>query len=361
MIRNLSLSFLLATLLISCKQEAKPVTPEEAQEFARKLESSVDRRDPDFFNEAIDKKYFLKKAGLGSDADSRRFGSGVVKGLKIGNTIIESMSKKGNYDLVRQYQKNGVQHLILRLYDDGSLNYHDIELKRTGKEVKVADIFIYYSGEFFSETIKGLWEQLKATEDDDDGKLKLSWAKHLVEMKNLTNQGKPEEALAVYDKLPREAQRMRAIQIMHVMIVSALEDPERSIAAIKEYKSLYPNEPNMHLLLLDGYFKNKEYDKALEGVNELDKMINKDPFLDYFRYLIYNTMEDHTNARASLVQLMKNMPDFEEGTLELIAMYIKEDQATEADRWIEKYRMTSAYDQQALNNYLDMAGYQPGK
>lgn len=296
---------------------------------------------------------------MGSSRDSRSFGSGVEEGMSMGTTITRSISRKATYQLVKIYEKDKVQHAIFRLYDDGSLNYHDIELKKLGKEVKIADMFIYASGEYFSETIKGLYEQLQGVKDNKGIKGNaFNWASKLAEMKTLMTQGQTEEALAVYEGLPGEIKQMRAIQIMHVMIASGLDDLERYNDAIEEYKTLYPNEPNMQLLLLDGYFIKKEYDKALAGINEIDKMINKDPFLDYYRYLTYNMLEDKEKAKACLLRVMKVYPDFQDGMMQLIITYINEEDKKEANVWIEKYRMTSAFDQQELKNTLIAAGYE---
>ena len=141
------------------------------------------------------------------------------------------------------------------------------------------------------------------------------------------------------------------------MIASGLDNDEKYEAAINEYTTLYPNEPNMYLLLLDGYIIKKEYDKALYSVNEMDKMINKDPFLDYYRYLIYNMQDDSIHARSSIEMLMKNMPGFEDGMLEIIAYSLKEKNTTLADKWIKEYRLHKSFDQQKLETILLIKQY----
>jgi hypothetical protein len=130
---RITFSLLFALVLFSCNTPVKPVTAEEAKDFGRQLQSSVEKRDGDFFDHAIDKKAFLKKAGLADD-DARAFGSGFTEKLNIGTQLVRSLSKKGTYQLVKQYEKDQKQHLLFRLYDNGSLNYHDIELTRSGKE-----------------------------------------------------------------------------------------------------------------------------------------------------------------------------------------------------------------------------------
>lgn len=356
--RTFIFSLLLSSLLISCKaKEDKPVTADEAKEFAKKLQSSIEKRDADFLDNAMDKKAFMKKAGLGSGSDARSFGSGIEQSMKMGTTITNSISKKATYQLVKQYEKDKVQHIIFRMYDDGALNYHDIELKKSGDEVKVMDIFVYTTGELLSETVKGLFDQMKAMMDKNKTQnSKEEWLTQLPKMRQLMNEGKSEEALAIYDQLPAEVQKMRAVQIVHVLICSGLSDYEKYNGSIEEYKKFYPNEPNMQLLLLDGYIINKEYDKALEGVNEIDKMINKDPLLDYYRYLCYNLKQDTANARTSLERLMKNEPNFEDGMLEIIALYLEEKNKPAADEWIEKFKATSSYDQSKLEMLLQSKG-----
>ena len=278
----------------------------------------------------------------------------------MGNTITRTISKKATYQLVKQYEKDNIQHVLFRMYDDGSLNYHDIQLARSGKEVKISDIFIYTTGEFLSETISGLYKQMKTAMDKKSiENTQDDWSQKLPQMRSLMNAGKYQEALAVYEDLPIDIQKMRAVQIVHILISSGLDDMVKYNAAIEEYKTLYPNEPNMHLLLLDGYIINKEYDKALDGVNQMDKMIDKDPFLDYYRYLMYNLKEKPDSAKVSLERLMNNVPDFEDGILEIIVLYIEEKNKPLADQWIEKFKLSSAYDQQRLEQLLTAYNYKP--
>jgi tetratricopeptide (TPR) repeat protein len=185
-----------------------------------------------------------------------------------------------------------------------------------------------------------------------------SWLAEMPKMRQLMNEGKYSDAIEIYDRLPENIKRIKAVQITHIMIVSGLDDDKKYEEAINEYTTLFPNEPNMYLLLLDGYILKKEYDKALNAVNEMDKMINKDPFLDYYRYLIYNLQEDSSHARTSIETLMKNMPVFEDGMLEIIAVYIEDKNTSQADKWIKEYRMHSAFDQSKLSTLLLVKQYE---
>lgn len=343
-------------LLFSCSSPAeKPVTAQEAKDFARELQSSIQKRNADFLDQAIDKKKMMKRAGLNKESDAKAFGSGFSERMNMGTQLIASLSEKGTYELVKQYEKNKKQYLLFRLYDNGTLNYHDIELVKTGKETKIVDMFIYTSGELFSETLHSIYTQLKSSFGEED--LDDKWISQMPKMRKLMNENKHAEAMDIYEHLPEKLKKMRALQIMHIMLASGLDDDAKYQDAIDEYTRLYPNEPNMHLLLIDNYVMKKQYDKALYSVNEMDKMINKDPFLDYYRGLLYKLMEKKDSSKASVVQLMNNMPDFEDGMLELIAVYLDEDNKEEADKWIKKYRRHSSFDQQTLTSVLMLSGY----
>ncbi len=85
-------SFLVAVLLAtvaSCKQDEKPLTKQEALDFAKKVEISIGRRDAKLLDEAIDEKAFFKKMHLESGSDSRSFQAGLKKGMKMGTKIVE--------------------------------------------------------------------------------------------------------------------------------------------------------------------------------------------------------------------------------------------------------------------------------
>ena len=349
------LLLLVSALFFSCKTAKKqePLTAAEAKDFARQLQSSVERRESDFFNEAIDKDIFLKKIGLNQNgSDGKAFTSGILSKLNIGTQLTGSISKKATYQLVKQYEKDNKQHLIFRLYDNGSLNYHDLELTKTDKKVKVADLFIYTSGELLSETLHNLFLQMKQVMNKDEME-DADWIDKMPRMRTKLNTGDYEGAMRDFETLPEKIKNLRALALMKIMITSGLTDESKYSEAIENYQQKFPNEPNMHLVLIDGYIMKKEYDKALQSVNKMDEMINKDPFLDYYRYLISTLLNDKSNAKKYLIQVTNNFPDFEEGLLELIITYREDGETQKADSLIKEYRIHSGFDQESLKMVIN--------
>ena len=347
-------SFLLTALLFiaaSCRQEEKPLTKAEALDFAKKVEISIGKRDGKMLDDAIDQKAFYKKMNLESGSDARSFQAGLKKGMNMGTKITESLSAKGSYDLVKHYEKDKIHHLLFRLYDEGSLNYHDYELTRANDQPKVADIYIYMSGENLSETLKNLFTQFKDEFKAGADHETASWIKRMPDIRSLINKGKQKEALDIYNSMPQKVRNGRMFQIIHVEISSGLSGDEYS-RAISEYQTLYPNEPNMQLILIDGYILRKEYGKALDAVNELDKMIDKDPLLDFHRAMCYTLMKNDVKRVECLERLLKNLPDFEDGILELLADYLETRQFEKAKPLVDRFRSRSEFNQSTLTLLL---------
>ncbi len=337
----------LLLLLAACKQEEKPLTREEALTLAKKMEISIGKRDGKLLDELIDEKALLQKM----DADPQAFGNGLVRGMKLGTNIVNSLTKKGSYSFIKAYEKDKAQHILFRLYDS-KINYHDYELKRSRGEPRIADAYIYMTGENLSETLKSLYGQMK----DEFGKSEYStitWTRQMPKIRELINEDKHREALDLYNKIPPSVQKAKLFQIVHVEICSGLSDEEHT-KAIGEYETLYPNEPNMQLLLIDGYILRKEYTKALTAVNTLDKMIDKDPLLDFYRAMCYTLMKDDNKRIEHLERLVKNLPDFEDGILELLVDYLDRNEFEKARPLIERYKLTSSFDQERLTSLLEL-------
>jgi hypothetical protein len=113
----------------------------------------------------------------------------------------------------------------------------------------------------------------------------------------------------------------KLFQLIHLRIAQKLGDTPY-LAALNEYKTNFPQDHNLGLLMLDAYVMEKDYSSALGAINRLDTALHKDPFLDYYRGLIYKLMEQPTQSRVCLEQLHNSMPQFGKGTVELLANYV---------------------------------------
>jgi tetratricopeptide (TPR) repeat protein len=231
------------------------------------------------------------------------------------------------------------------------LNYHDLELKRTNGKLKIADIYIYVAGENFSSLLKDMYDHYRDELGDFSEGTSNNWETEVPKMRSLVSAGKHREAQDIYKTIPEKVKKAKILQITHLMICSGLSDEEYT-DAVAEYESIYPNEPNMQLLMVDAYIVRKDYTKALNAVNELDKMIDKDPMLDYHRAMCYTMMKDDAKRLEYLEKVVKSLPDFEDGVLELIVDYLQLKEFEKARPLIERFKSRSSFDQTTLNYLL---------
>lgn len=334
---TLLLLLLLPVLMLhSCSVPDRPVSREEALALAHRIERSVIQHDYDVLNRIFDEKAFaakvIKEGGLFLKV-------GLVKGAmegfhkrEFGKEIIGLLGSNGSYELIKQYEKDHKQHLLFRLYGDGKVNYHDFELiKMEDESIKAADLFIYLSGENFSKTLA---DALKLM-DTDMPKEELEKVEKVNTIRTLIAQKDYEKAEQYYDQLPASIKKGKTFQLIHITICENLGN-EKYSQALNEYRLLFPNDPNMYLMMVDAYTLQKNYPMALESINKLDSMIDKDPYQDYQRGLLCLLMKDTAKAETYFEQLHKNMPTFKKGTIELIVTYLDNDHKDKAIRILKQ-------------------------
>lgn len=326
MIRSLMAILLVLSCFVftGCGNPEQEVTEKEAGDFGRQIEESIAKRQVTLMNEIIDKDGFKKKiVKLKADIPSDIL-SGVITGIRstrLGALMIQTLGKAGTYKMVKQYNKDGVRHLVFRIFTGENLNYHDFELVKRGGTIKAADLYVYANGQHFSETMLesiGIVNDMPASSAMKANE----FANSVKTMMGHVRNGEVEKAAKIYDKMPDDLKKQRLVQIIHIQISMGLDD-EKYMDAIREFQELFPDSPNMYLLLIDKYFLKEDYKNALVNVNHLDSIINRDPFLDYYRSIIYEKMEDQENRQKSLEQLHQSMPEFVDGNINLINFYLE--------------------------------------
>ncbi len=324
--------------VIACAEPEKPVTKEEAAVVAASLTDAGARRNAGGFNELLDLDAFTERmVDYAHNSLDRTMVAGAMKGMKsgvFGNQIITFLGADGTYELVKQYEKDNHQHLVFRLYNE-QLNYHDFELIKKGDQVKIADIFIYITGENLSSTLAASlqsWDE-QGNAGKTSGKNDL---KKIQLIRKYINAKEFEKADQVFKKLPAATREQKLCKMLYISIAGGLGN-DTYLAALNRFQQEYPDAPNMYLLLVDAYFLRKDFAGALRCVNSLDSLINKDPFLDYYRALICKENKDTLNRLVYLERLHQHLPGFGSGTLELINAYL------EGEQWDKALPLTQQY------------------
>ena len=344
--------FLLILLLSACAEQEKPVTKEEALQLAKSIEGSMSRQSGAKFNEAFDGEALVermkKEATFKISAVMAREAANGLKSGKMGTELVRSMGKDGSYELVKQYEKDKKQHLVFRLFGtDGKLNYHDLELVKKKEKVRIADMYVYLAGENLSSTLAQTFSML---DDNYDNMSKEDREKigNMKRIRKLLNEGKHQEADQLYQQFPEVLKKQKMMQVVRIEIASELGDDVYS-QAMDDFERAYPDAPNLYLMKIDAYILRKDFDGAMNAVNKLDSLIDKDTFLDYYRGLICKLKEDKEGQDIYFTRLVKNKPDFGPGVLELVAFHMDNNQTDKGVLVAQQYKASSKASQEQFD------------
>jgi tetratricopeptide (TPR) repeat protein len=346
--KQLQFFFYAIILLASCKTEEKPVTLEQAAQFAGSIEKSVANKDESFFNKSFDLDALMAKMKAAAPNESGSFWQGVKRGMgekmNFGTKVIQATGSKGFYALVKQYQKGDKQHLLFRLFSDGAINYHDFELVNKKDNIKIADAYIYTTGELFSKTLKDIFAEVLKSDAAS-----LSALSNFSKLNKLIQNKDYKKAKAMMDALPENLKNTKVIQLRNIEVCLEI-DTALYTQAIDKFKHDFPADPSLNLVLLDGLIINGKYAAALTTVNQLDSQINKDPMLDYYRGLLSNLQGNKAVALQAFERLYKNMPKFSPGAMELCTYYMDEGNYKQAADIIKKAKSNRDFDKSVVEN-----------
>jgi len=340
---------LLVLSATGCFVQKQKVTRDEAIAFAKDLAASVAIRNPNVFNNIFDADALKKKMLEASDGKlSYQDLAEIPEALKkrrMGDEIVDAAKDGGMYEPVKFYEKNDTQHVIFRLYGNSGLNYHDISLVHSGKDIKAADIYFYLTSEDFSKSLADISVQLKNYLDPGNNIISI-----INKIKKYRQNDENEKALELFNQLPDSLRHQKIFQLVHIQLTANLDDEHTK--ALDEFQKLFPNEPGMFITALDIHMSHQEYDKALTDINKMDSIINKDTFLDYYRGLMYKELKDTAASISCFENLYKNFPSFGAGIIELIAADTKSGQIDKAKKLVTVYRDNKKLNQENMDYIL---------
>jgi hypothetical protein len=286
------------------------VSDEEALALGRRIEMSVAAGDASAFAAEFDWGAFRDLVLADMSADTKQaasFKRGVSRGLdnsapKLATQMLSNM-EGGSYELLGVRQRADGKRLLLRvLMADGRLNYHELCLARRGGRVCVVDLYNYTSGERMSESLErtviaamppenlGLIGRLRGAD-----KQALADMKTMQQMAAGVQSGQSAQALADYGRLPKHLQAMKMVQLLRILAAQGVDDTQY-LAAIEEYQRLFPGDPSVELISIDGHILRKEWQAAHDALDRLDQAVGGDPYLQVLHGNTYVLEGDHEQA-----------------------------------------------------------------
>src|SRR5690606_14929706 len=138
-------------------------------------------------------------------------------------------------------------------------------LSKHDGEVQAVDLYIYISGELFSETLRRFALPLAQMQQNSEAKNAehLADLERIQEMRQLFQSGRFREVLSSYDKLPEYQKREKVMLLMRQQAAVNVSDAELS-RAIEDFRTYHADDPSVMFLSIDYFLVKQEYEKALE-------------------------------------------------------------------------------------------------
>jgi hypothetical protein len=295
----------IALLFVACNFAEKrvPAAPklmapseEEARRFAEEFLEAVSKPNPTRASAMIDWDLLLARATADTTGDPR-FLAGFLKGAKkttstsaYANKLAATVQQGAQISLLRIRGDEGGRSALIRILPaGGGVAYNELLLTRhESGVVRAADIYVYSTGEYMSDSMKRMYRFAVAGEPTLMQRLQqkknpaVQLARMYKEMSENVASGRHAAAVAVFKRMPPELRREKSVVVAYVT-ASANVDNEQYQAAIDELRRVYPDEPGMDLMLIDGFILRERYDDAIAAVDRLDNDLNGDPYLDALR------------------------------------------------------------------------------
>jgi tetratricopeptide (TPR) repeat protein len=291
----------------------KAITDADAASFAKAVETAYQNTDAKSFSDLLDWDALLDKATAGVDAPEQfrtTFRSGVLKSARDQNgfsrTFIQQSKAGVRFSMIRSRMRDAQKTALFRLGSSEGVNYVEFLLARDNLgKVRASDVYMFGVGEPTSATVhrvylqaatqfnRGLLAKLAGNDQDF-----LNNFSKIKDISDNINDGKNAEALAISNALPESMKKDKSFLLVRIRVTQKL-DVKLYTDAIDRYRELYPNDPAVDILSLDGFTLHKQYDKALDAIDRLDKSVDGDGYLNVMRSALLILAEKPEEARKA--------------------------------------------------------------
>ena len=341
---------------------------EQALAFGRKVEETIAKGDPSYLDGSFHARIFFDRVTQGIEAPEgyeEGFRRGALDADPLGVRLVENIQRTGGTLAFLRILPDEPPRALFRLVSDEGLNYHAFELQRGPKSRIVwADVYIYASAEFFSETLRrvylesvaesgvGLVDRLLGQDRD--------FLDHLAEIREFgahARQGAHAEALRVYKSLPESVRLSKAMLLLRIHVAGEV-DTEEHLAALADFERCFPDSPALQLLLVDRHILHGEWDKALALTDAIDSLVGGDLYLDLMRAAIHSNRGDYSKAKALVESVVERDPRLEEEACYTLAdaALLAEDHRTTAKMLI-RLEKKFGVEWEDLTLYEEFAGF----
>jgi len=260
-------------------------------------------------------------AGLDVDQAFRtNFTQGVREGgglTKLSNEILGAVQRGGDFTFVRMIQKNDELRPLFRLTlpQSGGMNYHELVISvDANKQPRIADIYVYLSGELLSQSIRRL--VLPSVAAANAGILaKLTGVESeliknigtIEKINELTSAQKYQEAFNLFGTLPEALQKDKTVLLTKLIVAQNLNDADY-INVIRDLERNWPEDAARDFRALDLLSLQEQHSELIKTVDRLIAGI-QDPYLNVLKVNSLLALNRVDEARQAVSQAQAVSPN----------------------------------------------------
>lgn len=302
---------------VSAPKELAALSDKEAEAFALTLTAALNTCDESSLYEIMDVNSMMRRAVRQSDARASQERE-LLEGMRRNGGDIHSQfcgtpEASGGLHFLRVHHRAGKQTLLFRNVTGESLNYIEFYAgKATNGSIKIDNVYLYMNGQTLVETLSQMLDVLLG----DDSIISA--------FENISTKisEDPAAALRSFAEMPEKARNSKPLQLLKIQAASGIDDATYA-AAIREYEILFPNDPSLNLVSIDGYIVRKNYSEALKVIDKLDKSLGGDSYLDELRVsLLLEEGKDLARATELAEESLQAQPESEDAHYLLLGVHV---------------------------------------
>lgn len=308
-------------VVVGCEKNAPkldPVPDADAEAFAKQFAAAALPCDADKLAQLIDGDAITTRMEDAAKSKESKFGAQQFRDPRaIARIVCAWQQGVDGYRMLHLRTKDGQPRLVMRRLARAPrkavviVGYDELMVGKHGKDVKLVDLYSFAQGDWLSDLLSSGMDAM--SEQGVDGSMDA--ASQLKKSRELQKDGKFAEALATIDALPKEVHNSRMVQMARLRVADQLsEDAYKQ--ALDELAKLFPNDPSVALVDVDGAFLRGDYTGALKDIDTIDAAVGGDPFQDAIRaevLLKRNAPGDQDKAADTAERAIKTEPTLAKG------------------------------------------------
>lgn len=332
-------------------------------EFGNFIQNTIHENKPeDFITKLNINTFFDRMLNEFPDIDKEdEFVVGFLEGLKesinaFPAKIIYEVETGSYYDFI-SYRYDYVSQTyfaLFRLYSlESGMNYHDYKIQKVDGDIMFSDMYIYTSGEFFTNTLGRILSYSVPMSSIANGKElddSNNDSKTLIEALLYNKNGRYEEAYYKMNSIDSELSKEKFFLVFKTMVASQLND-QKYLNALEDLMEVFPDDPTIALNKIDYYIFKEQYFKAIQVINQLQNE-TEDDFLNFMKGAVAFLDQNYDLAYNMFSYTIENYPGFFDAQAGYLNVLIMMERYPEATEYLDTL-LEEGYEKSALIEYIE--------